>query len=181
MTMLIARFSLFAISLLLGSALAAQQEVRPMPQPPPLPATAAENWLMKRYRLERQTSIYDNWAANRKKIAVLPRGSVVSGLGKLHVIYQPDVVTITAAVAKLGIDVGDTILRYTYEGEGFADFWIKGGWYQELDGSFITEAGDLGGCSKGCAGKVTQVGRKEEWLHVRLRDGRSGWFRSGLY
>jgi hypothetical protein len=72
--------------------------------------------------------------------------------------------------------VGDTILRYTYEGEGFADFWMKGRWYKEFDGSFITEL-DGDGCSKKCTGKVSRLGRNEEWSKVRLADRRIGWFR----
>jgi hypothetical protein len=96
---------------------------------------------------------------------------------KLSVVYKPDIVTITAPMPQFGLNVGDTILRYTYEGEGFADFWIKGRWYKELDGSFLTEQ-DGNGCSKNCSGKVTQLGQKEEWSRVRLQDGRDAWFRN---
>lgn len=163
--------------LLLSGTLGAHDQGTPMPQPPGLPATSEQNWIVKRFKIEHTTSIYDAWMANRKKIGELPRGTIVQGVGKLSVVYEPDVVTITAVMPPLALNVGDTIFRYTYQGEGFADFWIKGRWYKEFDGSFITEQ-DGNGCSKKCSGEVTKVGRKEEWSHVRLQDGREGWFRN---
>lgn len=161
---------------LLAGRLAAQSQGTAMPQPPTLPATANENWVVKRFRLGQATTIFDTWTTKRQVLAKLPRGAVVSGLQKLSVVYQPDVVTITAARPELALQAGDSIFRYTYEGEGFADFWMKGRWYQEFDGSFITEP-DGNGCSKKCAGKVTRPGRMEEWSKVRLPTGRVGWFR----
>jgi len=162
--------------LVVAGAVVGQEQGTPMPQPPTLPATAEENWVVKRYKVERATAIYDTWMTQRKKIAELPPGTIVSGLRKLSVTYEPDVITITAAMPQLGLKVDDTIFRYRVEGEGFADFWIKGRWYKEFDGSFITEP-DTNGCSKNCSGKVTKVGTKEEWSNVRLQDGRQGWFR----
>jgi hypothetical protein len=161
---------------LLAGTLAGQDQSTPMPQQPALPATSEENWIVKRFQIERATSLYETWKTERKKIAQLPKGTIVGGLRKLSVVYEPDVVTITAAMPQLGLKVDDTIFRYTVEGEGFADFWIKGRWYKEFDGSFITDQ-DGNGCSKKCSGKVTKVGRKEEWSNVRLQDGREGWFR----
>ena len=164
-----------AMFLLLAGTLGAQEPGTPMPQPPALPATAEQNWIVKRFKMARTTSIYETWMAERKKIGEVQRGTIVQGLGKLSVVYEPDVVTITAAMPQLALNVGDTIFRYTYEGEGFADFWIKGRRYKEFDGSFITEQ-DGNGCSKKCSGEVTKVGKKEEWSHIRLQDSREAWF-----
>lgn len=155
----------------------AQDDGIPMPTPPILPATAEENWTVKRFKLDRRRTVYDTWTEKRNKIRDLMPGAVVSGSLKLSVVYKPDTVTITAAIPRFGLNVGDTIFRYTYEGEGFADFWIKGRWYKQLDGSFLTEQ-DGNGCSKNCTGKVTELGRKEEWSRVRLPDGRDAWFRN---
>jgi hypothetical protein len=162
---------------LLKTTLAVQDQGIAMPTRPPLPATLEENWTVKRFKLIHSTPIYDNWTAKRKKIGELPRGAVVSGLLKLSVVYEPDVVSITAPMPQFGLNVGDTIFRYTEEGEGFADFWINGRWYKALDGSFITDQ-DGNGCSKNCSGKETKPGRKEEWSHVYLQDGRNAWFRN---
>jgi hypothetical protein len=166
---------LFVFVLMCG-ALGAQEQGIAMAHAPALPTTAEENWVVKRFKMERTLAVYDTWKTEGKKIAELPRGTIVSGLRKLSVVYEPDVVTITAAMPQLGLNVDDTIFRYTVEGEGFADFWIKGRWHKEFDGSFITEQ-DGNGCSKSCSGKVTKVGRQEEWSNVRLQDGREGWFR----
>jgi len=166
---------LAAVALLSGP-LFAQDEGVSMPNPPRLPVTAEENWTVKRFTIHREATIYNTWEAKGRKIAILPPGSIVSGIGKLSVIHEPDVVSITRPFPQLGLSPGDTILRYTYEGEGFADFWIKGRWFEEFDGAFITEP-DGNGCSKNCRGKVTKIGRKEWWAHVRLSDGRNGWLR----
>src|SRR5712692_6161651 len=162
--------------LLLAGTVAAQDQGTPMPQPPALPATSEQNWIVKRFKIEHTTSIYETWMTKRQKVGELQRGTIVHGLAKLSVVYEPDVVTITAAMPQLALKVSDTIFRYSYQGEGFADFWIKGRWYKEFDGSFITEQ-DGNGCSKKCSGEVRKVGRKEEWSHVRLQDGRDAWFR----
>ena len=162
---------------MLPTALGAQNGGIPMPAPPALPATAEENWTVKRYKLDRPTTIYDTWMEKRSRIGYLKRGTIASGTLKLSVVYKPDIVTITAAMPQFGLNVGDTIMRYTYEGEGFADFWIKGRWYKQLDGSFITEQNG-NGCSKNCSGKVTEVGKMEEWSRIRLQDGRDAWFRT---
>jgi hypothetical protein len=162
--------------LLAAAPLLAQDQGEPMAAPPTLPHTSAENWTAKRFKLPKSAVIYDTWASNRKKLADAPRGTIVRGLGKLSVVYEPDVVTITEPMPRLGLKSGDTILRYTEEGEGFGNFWIKGRWYKELDGTFISEP-DTNGCSKNCSGKTTTLGRKEEWSHVRMQDGRLGWIR----
>jgi hypothetical protein len=62
-------------------------------------------------------------------------------------------------MSKLGRKPGDVIYCYTVEGGGFPDFWIKGRWYKEYDGSFIVET-DGNGCSKNCTARVTKNGRK---------------------
>ena len=170
-------------SLLLALALPSLRplhaQVQPVvaPKPPSLPATAEQNWRIKSFRLKQPTTLYDTWKTDRRVIAQLPRGSAVSGIRKLTVVYRPDTILITAPIPQLGLNTGDTIQRYAYEGEGFADFWIKGRWYKEYDGSFITEAGGLGGCSKNCTAKVTETGRKEEWSEVLLPNAHHAWFR----
>ena len=162
---------------ILATGLGAQNGGIPMPTPPRLPATSEQNWTVERYKLDRPTTIYDTWMEKRSRIGDLPRGTIVSGSLKLSVVYKPDIITITAVMPQFGLNVGDTIMRYTYEGEGFADFWIKGRWYKMLDGSFLTEQNG-NGCSKNCSGKVTEVGKIEEWSRIRLQDGRTAWFRS---
>jgi hypothetical protein len=95
--------------------------------------------MARRIKLDHSYVIYDSWRPNRKVIRKAVRGTIVQGLGKLSVVFEPDIITISRAIPRLGLAVGDTIFRYTAEGESFADFWIKGRWYESLDGSFITD------------------------------------------
>jgi hypothetical protein len=148
-----------------------------MPSRPPLPQTSPQNWTLPKFRMEHAAVIYDTWKSGHKKIADLSRNSSVRALGKLSVVYEPDEILVTAPISKLGLNSGDAIYRYTVEGEGFADFWVNGRWYKEYDGSFIVET-DGNGCSKNCTARVTKNGRKEDWSHIGLPDGRDGWFRT---
>jgi hypothetical protein len=68
-----------AMFLLLGVTLAAQDQGTPMPQPPALPATSEQNWIVKRFKIERTTFIYDAWMANRKKRLRPLTGKLSSG------------------------------------------------------------------------------------------------------
>jgi hypothetical protein len=89
------------------------------------------------------------------------------------------IITITEAMPRLGLAVGDTIFRYTDDGESLADYWIKGRWYESLDGSFITDLQDSG-CSKQCSATEIRRGRNEWWTNVRMRDGLVGWIPEDL-
>jgi hypothetical protein len=167
--------SLFLLLLLVPKLTPAQENGVPMASRPPLPQRSPQNWTMPKFRMEHAAVIYDTWKSGCKKIADLSRASSVRALGKLSVVYQPDEISITTPMPKLGLNSGEVIYRYTVEGEGFADFWINGRWYKEYDGSFIVESnGD--GCSKNCTARVAKNGRKEDWSHIRLPDGRDGWF-----
>src|SRR5262249_43132839 len=107
--------SQFALMSLLNAVLVLQDQGVAMQAQPPLPGTSEENWTVKRFRLIRSTSICDNWTSKRKKLGELARGAVVSGLPKLSVVYEPDIVSVTAPVPKFGLNVGDTTFRYTEE------------------------------------------------------------------
>jgi hypothetical protein len=165
--------------LLVAGPLVAQEQAVTMPARPTLPFTK-EDQISKRIKLDRAYVIYDSWRPNGKMIRKAARGTIVQGLGKLSVVYEPDIITISQAIPRLGLAVGDTIFRYTAEGESFADFWIKGRLYESLDGSFITDLNDSG-CSKQCSAKETRAGRNEWWSNVRTRDGRVGWIHEDIF
>lgn len=132
-----------------------------------------EGWVLGDWSIG-STTILDTWREGRKPIAMLPAKTVVTLLEGLSIVYQPDVVTISERIPELGVIRREKVFRYTYYGEGEADFWAKGRWYAGFDGSFITEA-EGSGCATQCKGKVTVNGRKIWWFRVRLSDGRTGW------
>ena len=164
---------------LVAAPLMGQDQPVTMTVRPRLPLTKEER-IAKRIKLDRSYVIYDSWRPNRKVIRKAARGTIVQGLGTLSVVFEPDIIRIDQAIPRLGLAVGDTIFRYTAEGESFADFWIKGRWYESLDGSFITDLNDSG-CSKQCSAKETKAGRNEWWSKVRLRDGRVGWIHEDIF
>jgi hypothetical protein len=162
-----------------ASQLLGQDQAVSMPARPILPRTKEEPWPKKGLKLEHSAVIYDSWGQKRRVILRAARGTVVQGLTRLNVVYEPDIIRITEAIPRLGVAVGDTIFRYTPEGESSYDFWIKGRWYDSLDGSFVTDLHDSG-CSKQCSARQTKAGRNEWWTNVRTRNGRTGWIREDL-
>ena len=97
--------------------------------------------------------------------------TLLSGLCEVS---KPDLITVTSPIPELQINRGDSLLRYTYYGEGNADFWVDGRWYSDADGTFITEAEGTG-CQSQCKARVTEPGQKKWWFRVRLADRRVGW------
>jgi hypothetical protein len=150
-----------------------------MPKPPLLPAVAqdllpGEGWRLGAYKLRGQAVIFDTWKPHRRQLAVLDAGTPVTMLSGLCEVSKPDLVTATAPIPELQLNPGDNFLRYTYHGEGFADFWAKGRWYSDIDGAFIREVEGTG-CQSECKARVTEPGRKTWWFRVRLIDRRIGW------
>jgi hypothetical protein len=58
----------------------------------------------------------------RKQIARLSVGDEVTALEGLRVVTKPDIIVATSSIEDMHLDAGDTLLRYTYSGEGNADF-----------------------------------------------------------
>lgn len=150
-----------------------------MAKPPSLPAIAqdvlpGEGWAPGTYKLRGQAVIFDTWRPLRRRLTVLDAGTLVTMLSGLCEVNKPDLVTITSPIPELQLNPGDSLLRYTYYGEGNADFWAKGRWYSNADGAFITEAEGTG-CQSQCKARVTEPGRKVWWFRVRLTDHRVGW------
>jgi hypothetical protein len=173
---------LLCLVLVLCCPLISQQSSSPKPSsadPPALPvidenACPFEGCTFGEWTVTRETILYDSWKASRSQIGKLAKDQKVTGLTGVHITNKPDTIRLTADYPALSLKRGDTIFRYMYRGEGFADIWANGKWIKEADCSFITEKEDSG-CSKNCAAEVVDNGDKEWWVQVRTKSGQTGW------
>lgn len=152
---------------------------RAAPQEPSLPAIDEnacpfEGCSFGKWIVTRDSSIFSSWKEDRKPLSMLRKGEVVTGLTGVHITYEPDHIRLFKPIPELRLQPGDTILRYMYRGEGFADIWVKGEWKKEYDCSFITEK-DGSGCLRDCAAKVISEGRKDWWVRLKTAQGSVGW------
>jgi hypothetical protein len=122
----------------------------------------------------KNTPLYSSWEANRVLIGKLPKGEKVKGLTGVHITNKPDTIRMLADFPALSLKRGDTVFRYMYRGEGYADIWANGKWMKETDCSFISEK-EMGGCLRDCSAKVLEDGDKEWWVKVQTKSGQVGW------
>lgn len=138
------------------------------------PALPGEGWVPGTYPLRGSATIFDTWKVNRHLVVKLPAGTPVTLISGLSQIIKPDRIVLTSPVAELGLHSGDTLLRYTYWGEGNADVWVNGWWHTGADLGWVKNA-DGSGCHKDCKAQEREQGQKVWWFQVRLADGRLGW------
>ena len=130
------------------------------------------------YSVHGQAEVFDTWRKLRHRITVVQVGGSVTLLSGLSEVSKPDVITVTSPVPELRLSGGARLLRYTYRGEGWADFWGDGRWFSNVDGAFVRNA-DGSGCQTGCRAREVEAGRKVWWFRVRMADGRVGWTNAG--
>jgi len=119
--------------------------------------------------------VFDTWKPGRKQIATLPAKAVVTGVLGVVITYKPGVIRLNNDLAHDDLRRGDTVLTYTYRGEGFSAVWFKGRFYREYDITF-TKWPDGSGClGTDCAGTYVDLGEKVWWAKVRMRSGVVGW------
>ena len=70
---------------------------------------------------------------------------------------------------------GDTLLTYTYLGEGESAVGFKGRYYTEFDISFTKWPDGSGGGGEYCAATYRDLGKKDWWAKVQLKSGQTGW------
>ena len=131
---------------------------------------------------------YGDWTATRatpafespddgaKQAAVIPPGAAVTALGGfVRTVGQPFVV----ARAHGPYKPGDTLMVYTYQGEGAFKVWHKGRQFTEDLG--FSPYGGTGGqrCTEAptCWGSLARELQPHWWAKVRLADGRVAWVR----
>jgi hypothetical protein len=93
----------------------------------------------------------------------------------LVITYKPGVIQLKHDLVQYGLTRGDTILTYTYRGEGFSAVWFKGRYYREFDISFSKWPDGMGCGRTDCEGTYLDLGEKVWWAKVKLKAGTVGW------
>ena len=166
----------FALSWSLAAQAPTGRSASPEPSLPVIDYKACpfEGCTFRKWLVTKDVVLYSTWKDERRLIATVKSGQVVTGLTGVHITLEPDRVQVLQPVPELHLQPGETILRYMYRGEGFADIWAKGQWRREYDATFITEMNNSG-CLRDCAAKVVAEGRKDWWVRVKTSEGLIGW------
>ncbi|MFL6354617.1 MAG: hypothetical protein ACJ74Z_22580 [Bryobacteraceae bacterium] len=129
----------------------------------------------RRWIAQKEIVVYDTWKQNRQPIAQLSKGDSVIGVTGVVITFRPGVIRLDRDLPEQKLKRGETILTYTYRGEGFSAVWLKGLYYSEFDISFA-QWPDGSGCGGAhCAGTYVDLGEKVWWVEVKLKSGRNAW------
>jgi hypothetical protein len=119
--------------------------------------------------------VFDTWKPSRKRIATLPPKTVVTGFFGVVITYKPGVIRLNTDLPGDGLRRGDTILTYTYRGEGVSAVWFKGRLYRDYDITFAKRPDGSGCLRTDCEGAYVDLGEKVWWAKVKMRSGTIGW------
>jgi hypothetical protein len=142
---------------------------------PPLPyvdkgACPFEGCAYREWTALKDANLYDSWNTARKSVGTLHKGEKVTALGGVVITYRPGLIRLDRDYDAL-LKKGDTLLTYTYIGEGFAQVWTKGRFYDEFDISF-TKWPDGSGCGNAhCAATYVDLGLNEWWVELKRPKG----------
>ncbi len=111
--------------------------------------------------------VFDTWKPDRKRIATLPAKAVVRAVSGVVIISKPGVIRLNKDLPEDDLRRGDTILTYTYRGEGLSAAWFKGRFYREYDITFTKWPDGSGSLGADCAGTYVDLGEKVWWAKVK--------------
>ena len=106
-------------------------EIPEEPQPMPAPALPYydfeacpfEGCTYREWKARKAVTVFDTWKSNRRVIAKVSPGESVTGLNGVVITSKPGTIRMDRDMPNLKLKKGDTILTYTYVGEGFAAAW----------------------------------------------------------
>jgi hypothetical protein len=161
------------------ASVAAQPKITKGPAPA-LPyydwkACPFEGCAYRQWTARSEVAVYDTYQDNRKQIAKLSKGDKVTAVTGVVITFQPGVIHLDRDYPEAALKRGDTILTYTYQGEGFSSVWFQGQFISEFDISFAKWPDGSGCGGAHCAATYVDLGKKVWWVQVDLASGRTGW------
>jgi len=151
--------------------------LQPAPKLPFLDWNACpfEGCAYRKWTAEAAVEVFDSWKADRKRIATVQSKAVVTGISGMVITDKPGVIRMDRDLPENDLRRGDTILTYTYIGEGFSVVWLKGKFYREYDITFAKWPDGSGCGGTHCAATYVDLGEKVWWAKVKLSSGLVGW------
>src|SRR3974377_1864844 len=107
-------FSCVCANVLLASQLPTDRSSVPEPTLPVVDYKACpfEGCTFRKWVIAKDVALYSTWKKDRKQVTTAKRGQVVTGFTGVHITYAPDQVRVLQSLPELGLQSGDTILRY---------------------------------------------------------------------
>ena len=122
-----------------------------------------------------KTVVFDTYKTRRHQIALLSAGMKVVGITGVVITSRPGVIRMDRDAPESNLQRGNTILTFTYQGEGNAAIWLKGRYFPVFDVSF-TKWPDGSGCGGDyCSATFLSLGEHTWWAQVKLSSGKLGW------
>src|SRR5258708_7545969 len=78
----------------------------------------------RRWTARKSVVFYDTWKQGRQRIGRISKGAVVVGVTGVVVTLKPGVILMDRDLPEANLKPGDTILTYTYRGEGYSAVWF---------------------------------------------------------
>jgi hypothetical protein len=125
--------------------------------------------------VRKELEVYDTWKQTRQSSARLSKGDKVLGITGVVITFRPGVIRMDRDLPEQNLKRGDTILTYTYRGEGFSSVWFDGRFDHEFDISFAKWPDGQGCGGTHCAATYVDLGEKVWWAKIKLKSGRTGW------
>jgi hypothetical protein len=120
-------------------------------------------------------AVYDTWEEKRHEIARIVEGEKVLAETGVVITLRPGIIRMDRDLPEQKLKRGETLLTYSYRGEGFSAVSVHGKYESDFDISF-TKWPDGTGCgSEHCAATYVDLGSKVWWVKVKLASGRTGW------
>jgi len=154
-----------------------ESKVMPAPKLPFLDWKACpfEGCAYREWTARKPLVVYDTWEQKRRPVLRLSVGDAVTGLTGVVITFKPGVIRMDRDLTAEKLKRGETILTYTYRGEGFSAVWFNGRYYSEFDISFAKWPDGSGCGGAHCAATYVDLGNKVWWAQVKLKSGSTGW------